>query len=163
MKDLLAATGVSSGSMYHSFPGGKEQLAAAAIRDVGLNGAGLIRDVFQRSASVADGLSAIFDALANDLEQSDYQNGCPIGVPATEAVAVSPEIQEASREVFDSWVGAYRDALVGDGWTTSDATRLATIIVTLYEGSLSIARAMRTTTPIVDAKAHLVARVTPRS
>lgn len=159
MKDLLAATGVSSGSMYHSFPGGKEELAAAAVREVGLHAAELIRDVFATAPSVADGLITIFDALMSDLEQSDFGNGCPIGVPATEAVGVSARIQDASREVFGAWVGAYRDALVGEGWSGPEAAQLATLIVTAYEGSLTIARAMRSTTPIADAKTHLVAHV----
>lgn len=159
MKDLLIATGVSSGSMYHSFPGGKEELAAAAIREVGLNAAKLIRNVFANAASVGDGLATIFDALMRDVEESEFQNGCPIGVPATEAVGVSAQIQDASREVFRAWVEAYRDALVSEGWRATEATQLATVIVTAYEGSLTIARAMRSTTPIADAKAHLVSRV----
>ncbi|MEM7136571.1 MAG: TetR/AcrR family transcriptional regulator [Myxococcota bacterium] len=159
MKDLLAGTGVSSGSMYHSFPGGKEELAATTIREVGLEGAKLIRNVFSDSASVGEGLATIFGALRRDLEQSDFGNGCPIGVPATEAVGVSDQIQEASREVFEAWVAAYRDALVNEGWSTSDATPLAIVIVTAYEGSLTIARAMRSTAPIADAAAHLTARV----
>ena len=160
MKDRLVTTGVSSGSMYHSFPGGKEELAAATVREVGLHGAELIRNVFASSDSVADGLATIFGALMSDLEESDFSNGCPIGVPATEAVGVSAQIQEASREVFHAWVAAYRDALIDEGWPLQDATELATVIVTAYEGSLTIARAMRSTTPIADAAAHLKARVT---
>ena len=162
MKELLVDAGVSSGSMYHSFPGGKEELAGAAVREVGLHAAGLIRDVFANAASVGDGIAKIFGALESDLERSDFQNGCPIGVPATEAVGVSDEIQEASREVFRAWVAAYRDALVDEAWPVDEATKLATVIVTAYEGSLTIARAMRDTTPIEDAKDHLVARVTQR-
>ena len=159
MKDLLADAGVSSGSMYHSFPGGKEELAAAAIREVGLHGAELIRNVFAEAASVADGLAAIFRALASDLEKSDYRNGCPIGVPATEAVGVSDRIQAASSEVFRAWVAAYRDALISEGWSKTDATQLATVVVTAYEGSLTIARAMKDTAPIKNAASYLVAEV----
>lgn len=159
MKDLLATTGVSSGSMYHSFPGGKEELAAATVREVGLHAAGLIANVFRDASKVAEGIAIIFDALISDLEQTDYENGCPIGVPATEAAGVSVQIQEASREVFDAWVAAYRDALIDDGWFPDDATPFATLIVTAYEGSLTIARTMKSTTPIQGAKAHLVAQV----
>ena len=163
MKDLLADTGVSSGSMYHSFPGGKEELAAAAVREVGLHAAELIRNVFTGASSVGEGLATIFDALISDLEQSEYRSGCPIGVPATEAVGVSAQIQEASREVFHAWVAAYRDALVREGWSTGEATGFASVIVTAYEGSLTTARALRSTAPIRDAKAHLIAQGAQRS
>ena len=39
MQTLLRETGVSSSSMYHFFPGGKEELVAAAVRRSGLNAA----------------------------------------------------------------------------------------------------------------------------
>ena len=56
-------------------------------------------------------------------------------------------------------MAAYHDALVSEGWSAKDATRFATVIVTTYEGSLTIARAMRNTAPIDDATAYLVAAV----
>ncbi|MEM6730246.1 MAG: TetR/AcrR family transcriptional regulator [Myxococcota bacterium] len=158
MKDLLATTGVSSGSMYHSFPGGKDELAATAIREAGFKGAAQIRSVFEKTQRVAAGIEFIFRALIDELEGSDFANGCPIGVPATEAVGISPRIQEASRSVFDAWVEAYRDALIGEGWSSSDANAFATLIVASYEGSLTLARAMRRVAPIEDAMNHLVAR-----
>jgi AcrR family transcriptional regulator len=159
MKELLADTGVSSGSMYHAFPGGKEALAAATVREVGLHGAQLIADVFLKKRSVAAGLAAIFESLRRDLEQSDFGNGCPIGVPATEAAGVSEAIQEASREVFAAWIVAYRDALIAESWPDADATQLASMIVTAYEGSVTVARATRDTTPIEQAAQHLISFV----
>jgi len=156
MKELLADKGVSSGSMYHAFPGGKEALAAATVREVGLHGAHLIADILLEKRNVAAGLAAIFESLKRDLEQSDFGNGCPVGVPATEAVGVSEAIQGASREVFAAWIGAYRDALIAESWSDADATQLASMIVTAYEGSLTVARAMRDSTPIEQAAQHLI-------
>ncbi|MEO1481464.1 MAG: TetR/AcrR family transcriptional regulator [Myxococcota bacterium] len=158
MKELLAATGVSSGSMYHSFPGGKDELAAATVREAGFKGAELIRGVFAKTASVSEGIELIFRDLMRDLEQSSFANGCPIGVPATEAVGVSVRISDAAREVFDAWVAAYRDALVHDGWPTAEATAFATLIVTAYEGSLTVARAVRRLDAIHNAMTYLTAR-----
>ncbi len=159
MKELLAATGVSSGSMYHSFPGGKEELAAAAIRHSGLRGAEAIRRVLDDAASAAEGVDRIFRALIRDLERYEFEFGCPIGVPATEAAAASEEIRAACNEVFDAWVDAYRSALVDDGFGSSEATAQALAIVTAYEGSITIARALKDTTPIATTADDLVARI----
>lgn len=158
MKDLLKAQGVSSGSMYHAFPGGKEALAAATIRQVGLDAAGLIAGVFA-TRSVRDGVTLIFDALQRDLVQSDFTNGCPIGVPATEAAGVSAEIGAAAGEVFAAWAEAYRNALRAEGWPEAEAARLATVIVTLYEGALALARTLRDPSPIEQAKAHILSHL----
>ena len=163
MKELLETTGVSSGSMYHSFPGGKEELAVEAIRNSGLSSADRIRDVFTKAPSVADGVGLIFGALARDLERSRFRYGCPIGVPATEAAAVSDDIQRACGEVFDAWVAAYRDALVVEAWPEPAAATQALAIVTAYEGSLTIARALKDTTPIANIGDDLVARISAGS
>ena len=159
MKDVLESAGVSSGSMYHAFPRGKEELGAAAVRDVGLSAAQQIRGALETSDSTAQGVKAIFGALMADLERSGFRYGCPIGVPATEAAAVSDEIQAACDEVFNAWVAAYRDALVDEGWPAEPAQDLALAIVTAYEGSVTMARALRSTEPIVNTAHHLVARV----
>ncbi|MEM9564758.1 MAG: TetR/AcrR family transcriptional regulator [Actinomycetota bacterium] len=159
MKELLEVTGVSSGSMYHSFPGGKEELAAAAIRDSGLRGAEAIRQVFDDAAGAAEGVGRIFRALVRDLERFEFEFGCPIGVPAAEASASSPAIRAACNEIFHAWVDAYRDALTADGWPEVEATAQALAIVTAYEGSITIARAIEDTTPIANTAADLIARI----
>lgn len=159
MKEILGTAGVSSGSMYHFFPDGKEELAGAAIRDAGLGGADAIRRVFADASNVAAGVGMIFGALVRDLERSEFRYGCPIGVPATEAAAVSDEIQAACSEVFNAWVAAYRDALVAEGWTEASASTQALAIVVAYEGSLTIARALKDTTPISNTSDDLMARI----
>ena len=39
MQELLRSTGVASSSMYHFFPGGKEELVATAVRRSGMRSA----------------------------------------------------------------------------------------------------------------------------
>ena len=159
MKDLLAGAGISSGSMYHSFPGGKEQLAAEAVRRVGFDGASRIRWVFDDAEDAATAVRRIFAALARDHEATDFRFGCPVGVPATEAVGESHEIRIASREVFDAWTDAYADGFVADGWERDAAERMALAVIVAYEGSVTIARATADSSAIHHAGEHLAAQV----
>ncbi|MEM9614918.1 MAG: TetR/AcrR family transcriptional regulator [Actinomycetota bacterium] len=159
MKDLLDSTGVSSGSMYHAFPGGKEELAAAAVREVGLDAAARIRRVFAARLTAADGVATIFAALARDLEAGGFRFGCPVGVPATEASAASEGIQIACDEAFDAWIAAYGDALRAEGWDDDEAVTMALSIVTAYEGAVTIARARRDTSAIFTISHDLVTRI----
>ena len=88
MKDLLAGAGISSGSMYHSFPGGKEQLAAEAVRRVGFDGASRIRWVFDDAEDAATAVRRIFAALAReDLQLRRLVLGQALGFPARFVVA----------------------------------------------------------------------------
>ncbi|MGI9616022.1 MAG: TetR/AcrR family transcriptional regulator [Acidimicrobiales bacterium] len=158
MQTLLRDTGVSSSSMYHFFPGGKEELVAAAIRRSGLDAARRIAGVFDRY-DVTEGITRIFAAAASDMEGHDYTRGCPIGVPATEAASDSAAIREAVSEVFTAWVDAYASALRVAGVADVPAVSLGRFIVASYEGSVTLARATRSTQPYDDAVAIITTQL----
>ena len=158
MLTLLRDTGVSSSSMYHFFPGGKEELVAAAVRRSGVDAASRIAAVFERH-DIAEGISRIFAAAATEMAGHDYLLGCPIGVPATEAAADSPLIREAAGEVFTAWADAYASALRANGVDAERAASLGRFIVASYEGSVTLARATRTTEPYDDAVAAITAQL----
>ena len=158
MQTLLRDTGVSSSSMYHFFPGGKEELVAAAVRRSGFDAAARIAGVFEHH-DLAEGITRIFAAAATEMEGHDYTLGCPIGVPATEAAADSAPIREAVGEVFTAWAHAYAAALRASGVTDEQAASLGRFIVASYEGSVTLARATRTTQPYHDAAAVITAQL----
>ncbi len=162
MQDLLRDSGVSSSSLYHFFPGGKEALVATAVRDAGLDAADRIAEVFRR-LEPAEAVERIFEAAAAEMEGHHFALGCPIGVPATEAAADSPAIRDAVDEVFTAWTTAYTDGLRAGGVEADLAARLGRFIVAAYEGSVTLARATRSTEPYRDAAAVITAQLTPDS
>lgn len=157
MQELLKSTGVSSSSMYHFFPGGKEELVATAVRRSGLEAAEQIREVFAHHP-LERGVRLIFEAAAKEMEGHGFALGCPIGVPATEASSDSERIQQAVSEVFDAWAEAYQTALVDAGHGEDGAERLGRFIVATYEGAVTLARATKSTEPYRDA-AELVSQL----
>ncbi|MBT5897125.1 MAG: helix-turn-helix transcriptional regulator, partial [Rhodospirillaceae bacterium] len=46
LRDILAASGAARGSLYHHFPGGKEEIGAAAVTSAG----GLVTETFAELA-----------------------------------------------------------------------------------------------------------------
>ncbi|MEL7208013.1 MAG: TetR/AcrR family transcriptional regulator [Actinomycetota bacterium] len=159
MQDLLRETGVSSSSMYHFFPGGKEELVASAVRAHGLEAATRIAEVLE-SHEVAEAIELIFAAAATEMGDHDFALGCPIGVPATEAPADSEAIQRAVADVFAAWAEAYASALRASGLPADEASRLGRFIVASYEGSVTLARATRSTAPYRDATALIAVHLT---
>lgn len=158
MQDLLRETGVSSSSMYHFFPGGKEELVASAIRADGLVSAEQIAEVLSDHGP-APGIRMIFEVAATEMERHEFTLGCPIGVPATEAPADAPAIQEAVAEVYTAWAAAYAKGLRSTGMSAERASMLGRFIVAAYEGSVGLARATRSTQPYRDASAIIVAEL----
>lgn len=158
MQDLLRDTGVSSSSMYHFFPGGKEQLVAEAVRRSGLTSAELIADVFERFEPET-AIRRVFDAAATEMTRNDYELGCPIGVPATEAPVQSAAIRDAAAEVFEAWGDAYATGLRSGGVDDARADALGRSIVASYQGAVTLARATGTTQPYDDAAELLISQL----
>ncbi|MEM9038069.1 MAG: TetR/AcrR family transcriptional regulator [Actinomycetota bacterium] len=158
MQDLLRDAGVSSSSMYHFFPGGKEELVAAAIRRDGHAAAERLAEVLSGRA-LTEAIDAIFGAAADEMAEHDFALGCPIGVPATEVAADSEPIREAASEVFAAWAASYAAGLRSAGYDAGDADRMGRFIVATYEGAVALARATRSTVPYADAAAFLGAHL----
>lgn len=154
MQDLLRSTSVSSSSMYHHFPGGKEELVASAVRSKGMEAAEQIAQCM-RAYGLVKGVAVIFKAAAAEMESHDFRLGCPIGVPATEAAADSELIQAAVADVFTAWAEAYEEAALEAGKTKAAAASLGRFIVATYEGSVTLARSTRSLLPYKDANTVL--------
>ena len=146
MKDVLVEAGATAGSMYHHFPDGKEQLAAAAVTEVGRTSTEALIDVIERSPTVADATVAFYGGLIDDMESTVFRFGCPIGVPTTEIPEVLESVRAAGAEVFAAWVDAIAAGLEGEGWDVDDAKRTAQFAVSAYEGASTLARATHDTT-----------------
>ncbi len=150
IKDVLGRADATAGSMYHFFPGGKEELAEAAVREVGTASTTLLAAILDESDSVAAGVVAFYEALIADMEASDFRFGCPIGVPATEAPEAVQGIREAGDAVFSGWIAAMSTALEAEGWDPAAALIAARFAVSAYEGASTVSRACRDTSMLRD-------------
>jgi AcrR family transcriptional regulator len=149
--DVLEHAAAPRGSVYHHFPGGKQQLAEEATRWAGeAMGAGIAAAVRQD-----DPLSALDDFVAlwrRVLEESDFRAGCPIVAAALEGDR-SPGARAAAAETFGAWRGLLSDAFAEAGLSTPGACSMATLFVAAIEGAIVLARAERSIRPL-DAVAE---------
>ncbi|MDP6690609.1 MAG: TetR/AcrR family transcriptional regulator [Alphaproteobacteria bacterium] len=150
LRDILAASGAARGSLYHYFPGGKEQIGAAAVTAAG----GLVTETFAELARQADGpadfLHRYSDLLVRWLEASKFRDGCPITTTLLETTPESAAISAAGRAVFADWRGVMADMLRRDGWPASRVPATATAIIAGLEGALLMARVQGSARPIHD-------------
>ncbi len=150
IKDVLERADATAGSMYHFFPDGKDELAAASVREVGLAGKEALAEILDQSDSVADAAVVFYEALIADMEASDFMYGCPIGVPSTEAAFTVEAVREAGAAVFSAWITTMAEALENEGWDADSAVAAARFSVCAYEGSSTVARASRDTSIVRD-------------
>ncbi len=155
LSEILQESGAPRGSLYHYFPGGKEQLATETLEEASRRIERGLREFVAGSGSVPDGMRRYGAAAAERLLATDFAEGCPIGNTALEASTLSPAMREVCDAALRSWEAVVADTLVDAGVDSEEAASLATFVVLTFEGALLVARARRSTVPMEDAAEQL--------
>jgi TetR/AcrR family transcriptional repressor of lmrAB and yxaGH operons len=160
LAQIRSESGATTGSLYHHFPDGKEELAVAAIDAAAAEVTTALRAILDRSDDVPAAVGRWTRALASTLA-ADPRDGCPVAPVALESIHGSPRLREASARAFESWRRLLSDRLRRDGWSTVEADRDATAVLALIEGALLLARTSGDAGPLAAA-ADAVARLLRR-
>jgi TetR/AcrR family transcriptional repressor of lmrAB and yxaGH operons len=155
LTQLTTAGGAPKGSLYFHFPGGKEQLAAEAVRLSSERTGAMLEAILRDAPDAATGIDRAVDALANFLTESDFQRGCPLATVALDAAAASEPIREACVDGYASWHDVLAEYLARQGLPAERAEELATIALAAIEGGLLLARTRRDLAPLRAVAAHL--------
>ncbi len=139
LNQLLDEAGVRPGSLYHHFPHGKQQLAAAVVDGTGSAIERLLRSFLASGLPLADVVDRWLDLLVAGLT-ADQRDGCPIEPIATESVNASALVREASARAFTGWCKAIDERLRADGWSPVEAKSVAIAVISLIEGALILSR-----------------------
>jgi AcrR family transcriptional regulator len=159
VKQIAAMANAPFGSLYHFFPGGKEQLGEEVIRWSGA----LYIELFATIALDApDPLTAVadfFSGAAETLVETDFADACPIATVALEVASTNEPLRLATADVFDSWIDAATEYFAAAGIPRDSARALAFSMLSLLEGAFVFSRAMRSTEPLQAAGDCAVAAV----
>jgi TetR/AcrR family transcriptional repressor of lmrAB and yxaGH operons len=139
VNQILETADVKAGSLYHHFPDGKQQLAAAVVDSAGSTIEMQLRQFLDSGSPVADIVDGWIDLMVSGLAV-DQRDGCPIEPIATESVNASPLVRAASARAFHAWQIAIADRLRNDGWAESDCDQTALAVIALLEGALILSR-----------------------
>ncbi|MFI7450270.1 TetR/AcrR family transcriptional regulator [Nonomuraea sp. NPDC049714] len=152
LNEVIEAGKAPRGSLYHHFPGGKDQLTAEALTASAREIDTVIGDLAERAPDTRALVEALLDALADRMEEAAYSKGCPIATVALEVAATNDPLQKVCADAYDGWQRALADRLAADGHAAGDAEDLACSLLALIEGALVLARAHRSRTPIERAR-----------
>ncbi len=162
VKQIVTAAKAPFGSLYHFFPGGKEELGAATVRISGALYGELVPAVFDQAPDVISGVRLFFNAAADNLEASGYEDGCPIATVALEVSGTSEPLRQACAEVFESWISLAVERFRRAGLDPITARELAIGFLAALEGAFVLSQAARSPEPMRVA-GELVARRVERA
>ena len=160
VNQILEIADVKAGSLYHHFPAGKQELAAAVVDSVGAAIEQRLRELLDSGSAVSDIVDGWIDLMASGLA-GDQRDGCPIEPIATESVNASEKVRDASARAFGGWCLAVADRLRADGWPTAEADQTALAVIALIEGALILSRIAGDADALNAAKAAIRTLISP--
>ncbi len=160
VNQILEIADVKAGSLYHHFPAGKQELAAAVVDSVGAAIERRLRELLDNGSPVSDIVDGWIDLLASGLA-GDQRDGCPIEPIATESVNASEQVRDASARAFGGWCLAVADRLRADGWPDAEADQTALAVIALIEGALILSRIAGDAHALNAAKAAVRTLISP--
>jgi AcrR family transcriptional regulator len=150
---ILAHSGAPRGSVYHHFPGGREQLLREATEYAGEYVARRLERAAGEHPLAA--LDALFDEYRKNLAESDFRAGCPVVAVAIESPAQGPGLRDSALAAFERWRGAIARALERTGIAASRSDELAMHAISAFEGALILSRAYRDLEPLDRVRLEL--------
>jgi AcrR family transcriptional regulator len=152
LTSLSEATGLKKASLYHRFPGGKEQMArevlAAAHEWLDCH----ILQPLRSDRSPRERVEAMVREL--DAFYDGGRQACLLNVFAAPLGETGP-FAEMVREVLVSWLEALTATLVESGIEYETARKRARRAIALIQGNLVVARGLQTTAPFQESLAEL--------
>ncbi|MEV7770006.1 TetR/AcrR family transcriptional regulator [Kitasatospora sp. NPDC086791] len=152
LNQIVAATGAPRGSLYFHFPGGKDQLVAAALTEAGQEVEALLAALASGGADTATLAEQLIDAFAERLARSDYTSGCPIATVALETAGTNEPLRTVCAEVYAGWQQVLADRLAADGFGPDEADTAAGQALALLEGAVLLASVRRSREPLDHAR-----------
>lgn len=143
LKEVTASAGATTGSLYHFFPGGKDDLARTVIGESGAEHLELFEAIAAAAAGPAEAIEDFFVAAAAALEGDGFIDLCPIGTVAGEIASSHDDLRRAADQTFASWIEAVARHLVRAGLGAAEAGEVATTIVAALQGGFLLVRCRR--------------------
>jgi AcrR family transcriptional regulator len=136
LSEITRRTGLGKSSLYHFFPGGKKEMAAAVLQDISNwfeeNVYALLRD----SKSLDRSIKTMFDSV--DRYFSSGNRICLVGAFALDHTR--DEFADEVNDYFTAWTDALVKALKQGGYPLKEAKDTAEDIVSGIQGALVLAR-----------------------
>ncbi|MFJ6385724.1 TetR/AcrR family transcriptional regulator [Kitasatospora sp. NPDC092039] len=158
---IVAATGAPRGSLYFHFPGGKDQLVAAALTQAGQEVEALLTALAGDGADTAALAERLIEAFAERLEHSGYTSGCPIATVALEVAGTNETLRTVCAELYGGWQRVLAGRLEAEGFGPDQAEAAAGQVLALLEGAVLLASVRRSREPLDHARhavRHLLGR-----
>ncbi|MGO4701253.1 TetR/AcrR family transcriptional regulator [Dyella sp. 2RAB6] len=150
LSEILHEAQAPKGVMYHHFPGGKTDLAVAAIEAAVTQIKASLQQLADANTDPVEALKTWWNHAHKRLERSGFERGCPLATISLESTPDDAELRQSLAQAFGEFRELVTGMLVKAGVGAKRSAQLAALIVSAYEGSLIQARVAGSAKPMND-------------
>lgn len=159
---VLADSGAPRGSVYHHFPGGRDELVLAAGRSAADYITGLLDETVE-SCDLITALDAFVAFWKHTLAETGYRAGCPVAALGADGTGEQARLLDLAARTFDRWKERLATAIAAAGFPAGEAQALATTVIATVEGAILLCRTHRSAQPLDDVTGPLRALLSRES
>ena len=150
LNEILKASAATKGSLYHHFPAGKADLAAAAAHNAEEQMCRFIDRCFTETDDWREAVRTMCFRLAKQFELADATEGCPVAAVLLDGPA-DPVRRALAHKIYQGWqsqAAGHLRRLNADQTGKYDAAEMADTVMTMLQGAWIMARAGGNAAPI---------------
>lgn len=144
--NLLAESGAPRGSIYHYFPGGKQQLVREALAWTSRRIVAYQRQC--RARTPEEVVEHFVGLFRRSLIESKCRAGCPVAATALGFGSRDPMTKRSVKAALRAWINLLASQFQTSGLAAVSARSLATTTVAVVEGALILCRAEGSIAPL---------------
>ena len=142
--EVARAVDAPRGSIYHYFPGGRDQLLQEALALASQSGLRMIEKAARAAATPQAFVRSLFASGARQINNADFSGGCPVGAAVLSSETENASFQRALQQSFAQWEAAIAQSFTALGVVPKSRTKtLARCALMAYEGALVCAKGAR--------------------
>lgn len=148
INEILKASNVTKGALYHHFPNGKEELLITCLN--GLNEAITtdIEAIFSRHLSTKDAILSMIDKLIHNFEKNGTIIGYTFSSIVSEMATMSEPVRTACSALYENIQNIYYEKLITEGYSNESASAIALLMTASIEGAMMLCLTQKSTTPL---------------
>lgn len=148
LSEILALSETPKGSLYHHFPGGKQELAEACINRNAESSLAALDRVSATGLDIIGFLRNLSDVTAAWLQRTDWLDGSLLAAIGQEQGGASSPLGEAVRIAYQRIEMRLARWLMAEGVAVARARDMAATIIASQEGALVLARSRHDAAPV---------------
>ena len=159
LKQLAADSGAPMGSLYHFFPGGKDEIAGVGLSWSAGQYAHRVATVLAEVEGPVEAVRHAFRQAAETLETTAFADACPIATVALEVASTNEPLRRITGSIFEDWLAGLDAWFEAVGIPDDECRRLSTMLLAALEGGFLLCRAARDTTAMEHLGEQVAAAV----